>query len=507
MAQAVELQGAELRGTLEIDAARFGGTRRPGGEVEKGETRGVVAKNQKAVGLAGHGGESVELRGRTAGKREREPFVQVVAEQFALLAAGNHELVAMAGEPIKRGAVARGEDFGETAGGQLDERAAAAETLGRRKREHGFRSVLFLFGGRRGDAEFAVVGRIGERGVEIAIGFGEQIGHFGIAVFLQDDRSAAVVREGIEIAPGRGAGGDATVGQLGEPADVAIAHLAEQGDAMGGERGLVGEFFRKHGGGGEFFEIDAINAAGIAGGDKDGPLVERKQIEERIDRQADAGNEFAVTDEAERAARRCGGEEIAVGQPQEREDLRFVELDEFARGVGGLGGVDRQLENFSFGTGADEPVGGVGGRCEAPENIGRGGAGQLREHGSGHKPPVGTRGEPLEVAARGVGEKIDLCFSRQGLGREAGGEKKSESGTDDAAGETGKNGHGEKGRGGAGDHSTMVNGRRRAAPESLPTRTCCSQSGSSAVTWRNLASSAAWAMRSIESGASRVAMV
>ena len=57
-------------------------------------------------------------------------------------------------------------------------------------------------------------------------------------------------------------------------------------------------------------------------------------------------------------------------------------------------------------------------RREAPEQVGGGRAGEIREDRTGHEATIGARGEPLEITARDLAEKIDLGLLGERFGAE-----------------------------------------------------------------------------------------
>ena len=191
---------------------------------------------------------------------------------------------------------------------------------------------------------------------------------------------------------------------------------------MFGEQGCVGDLFRGNASGGEFFQVDAVNMAGISGRDERGVGVEQEEVENGIDRERDAGDGRAIADEVERALRGRAGEEGPVGEGFDGVDLRIVEFDEFARGVGGEGGIVGDLEDFSVGPGADEELRGVSSGLDAPEEIGGSGNDEFSENGARHEPAIRAGGEAFEAAAGDVAEKIDVGFLRERIGWENGGE-------------------------------------------------------------------------------------
>ena len=107
-------------------------------------------------------------------------------------------------------------------------------------------------------------GREDDGCVEIAVRLGQQIGDLCFTVLLKHDRVAAFDGEKIDVAMRRGTGGDPAARQKRKPPHVAIANLAEKGDAFGGQRRRIGEFGGVDSGGAEFVQLNPVNAAGIA---------------------------------------------------------------------------------------------------------------------------------------------------------------------------------------------------------------------------------------------------
>jgi hypothetical protein len=94
-----------------------------------------------------------------------------------------------------------------------------------------------------------------------------------------------------------------------------------------------------------------------------------------------------------------------------------VEVGDFAGGEGVVREIEGELEDFSFGSSADEPAV-AGGGFERPENVGDGGAVQVGEDRAGDETSIGARGEAFEAAAGNVAEKVD----REAAGERGGGE-------------------------------------------------------------------------------------
>jgi len=218
------------------------------------------------------------------------------------------------------------------------------------------------------------------------------------------------------------AGDDAAVRQPGEPADIAVADLAEQRDAAVGEQLEVGDLVGDDPDGGELRQVHAIEPARVAGRDERGLRVEQQQVEDRIRRQRDAGRGLAVAHEIQPALGRGAGEHAAVGQPEQRENLRVVELGELAGGVGVFRLVERDLVDPPLGTGAHEPLGRVGRGLEAPEQVGGRGAGQLGQDRAGDEAAVHARRQALQVAARDVAVEIDVKLLGERVGGEGAGQ-------------------------------------------------------------------------------------
>jgi hypothetical protein len=223
-------------------------------------------------------------------------------------------------------------------------------------------------------------------------------------------------REGVEVTLGRGTGHDAAVGEEGEAADVAVADFAKECEAAFGEGGGIGDLVGVDTGGGEFLEVDPVDASGVAGGGERGVGIEQEEIENRIDGERDAGRGGAVADEVERAFGRGAREDGAVGERLHGEDLGRVEFGEVAGGVGACGDIVGDLENFSVGPGADKELGGVGGGFKAPEQVGGRGHGELREDGAGDEAAVGAGGETFQVSTGDIAKEIDVGFFRERVG-------------------------------------------------------------------------------------------
>ena len=95
----------------------------------------------------------------------------------------------MAAEPVERGIGAGGEDFREAVWRKQHERAATGEFLGRGG-EDGIRGLrvgggFLAFRGR--DARFATGASEHDTRIEIAIRLGQEIGDFGVAIFLENN--------------------------------------------------------------------------------------------------------------------------------------------------------------------------------------------------------------------------------------------------------------------------------------------------------------------------------
>ena len=350
-------------------------------------------------------------------------MLEVVADDLALFAAGDDQEVAVTGDAVKRRVAARRECLWKTAAGNPHQRTASAEAIRRRRQERDrLRSILVATTARR-DARFAGTAGKGERREQAAVLRRQKIRDLGVAVLLKHDRTMrggirlrAGGFKGVDVALRRGAGGDATVAQTRQPADIAIPDLRKECDAAVGELFLIREFLRGDARFCELGQIDLVDPTWIAGCGESGFAVQHQQIENRIHRQADAGHLLTVAHETECAFRRSAGEQRSIRKRCEREDMRFVQLHEFAGRERARLCIERDFENLSVGTGAQQPFRGIFRRREAPEKIGGRVARELRERGPRDEAAVRAGGESFQTAAGGVAEKIDLGGPRERFG-------------------------------------------------------------------------------------------
>ena len=137
-----------------------------------------------------------------------------------------------------------------------------------------------------------------------------------------------------------------------------------------------------------------------------------------VDRQADPGLDLAVAHQIEPALGRGPGEQRAVGQLLDGEDLGIVQTNNFAGRESGFCRIHGRLEDPAIGARAEKPLP-FGRRLDAPEERGGRRPRQVGQDGTGDQTAVGPGRQTMEVTARNLPVKIDL----HPLGERIGGER------------------------------------------------------------------------------------